>query len=153
MDRKETIREIGEIIAMTEKAIENHPPKLIATYKRMRDVYIAGQHTSWESTSGDIVSLTDSEVSLINHYITCSSFITAWYHLAGEKQKRDQGANSCTILVSSLGLDDAEVLRKYIETERLWRSRMKKAGVAPKRIGAIIIFVLVLIIIALVFGK
>lgn len=156
MDKKESMREIAELMAMQESAIDNHPPKLVSTYRSMRDTIIAGQHTSWESKSGSIVSLTDFEVSRISHYITCSSFISAWYHLAGEKPNRDKAAHSCTVLVSSLGPDDTEVLRKYIETERLWRSVMKRAGVAPKRIGTItfLVFALIIVVIAVfVFGK
>lgn len=150
MDRNEAMREIDELIATQESAIDSHPPKLVSTYKRMRDILIAGQHVSWESTPDNMVSLTDSEVSRINHYITCSSFISAWYHLAGETHNRDKAAHSCAVLVSSLGPDDTEVLRKYMETERLWRSVMKKSGVAPKRVGAIAILVLVLVVVAIV---
>ena len=156
MNKKETMREISELIAMQESAIENHPPKLVATYRSVRDTIIAGQHSSWKKQPGGIILLTNSETSLISRYITCSSFISAWYHLAGGKHNRDKAAHSCTVLISSLGLNNAELLSKYIETERLWRSAMKKAGVAPKRIRAITIFVIALIIVViavLVFGK
>ena len=86
MYKKEALREITEIIAMQESAIQKHPKKLVSAYENTRDVLKSGQHTSWDSESGETLPLNDLEISQIQKYITSSSFISAWYHLVGEKQ-------------------------------------------------------------------
>jgi len=144
MNKNEALREVSEIISMQEKAIENHPQKLISAYKETRNTILAGQHKEWEPESGKAVDLSGSEISIINQYLTCSSFISAWYHLAGLKDKRDQAAHSCVQLISATGPNDEKVLSKYIETERLWRSVIKKSGAAPGNKGIkILLFLLI----------
>jgi uncharacterized coiled-coil protein SlyX len=146
LNKEEVLREISELIAMQESAIQRHPRKLGAVYENVRDVIKSGQHTIWESETGETLPLNDHEISQIQHYLTCSSFISAWYHLAGEKENRDKAAHSCATLISSLGPDPEEVMRKYIESEQLWRRAMKKEGVAPRKIGIFTIILIVLII-------
>lgn len=146
MNRKEALREISEIIAMQESAIQRHPTKLVSVYENMQDVIRSGQHTSWESETGKTVALNNYEISQLQKYITSSSFISAWYHLAGEKQNRDKAAHSCATLISLLGPDTEEVMRKYIETEQLWRRIMKKEGASPNRLGMAAIILIVLIV-------
>lgn len=131
MKKNEALIEISEITSMQEQAIENHPPKLIAAYKDTCAVIRSGQRKEWESEAGSIVNLSSDELSKINSYLTVSSFISAWYHLAGLKDKRDQAAHSCVQLISATGPHDEKVLAKYIETERLWRSVIKKSGASP----------------------
>jgi len=146
MDKKDALREITEIIAMQESAIQKHEKKLVSVYENTEDVIRSGQHTSWDSESGETLPLGDHEVSQIQKYITSSSFISAWYHLAGEKQNRDKAAHSCATLISALGPDSDEVMRKYIETEQLWRRVMKKGGVSPGRSGLVAIILLALVV-------
>jgi len=145
MDKKEALREITEIIAMQDSAIHKHKKKLVSVYENAEDIIRSGQHTSWDSESGETLPLSDHEVSQIQKYITRSSFISAWYHLTGEKQNRDKAAHSCATLISALGPDPEEVMRKYIETEQLWCRTMKKEGASPGKAGlfAIILFAIV----------
>lgn len=147
MDKNDALKEISELIAMQESAIQRHPRRLVAVYENMQNVIKSGQHRSWESETGETLPLNDYEISQIQNYITTSSFISAWYHLAGKKQNRDKAAHSCAILISSLGPSPEEVMRKYIESEQLWRRVMKKERVAPKRIS-----VLTIILVALIVG-
>lgn len=149
MNKNEVMREISEIVAMQERAIQQHPRKLVAVYENMQDVIKSGQHTSWESESGKAVPLNDYEITQIQKYITSSSFISAWYHLAGEKQNRDKAAHSCATLISSLGPAPEETMRKYIEAERLWRGILEKEGVSPNKLGMIAIILIVLIVIVI----
>ena len=135
MNKKEVLGEISELIAMQESAIQQHRRKLVAVYENAQNVIKNGQHKIWESEIGETLPFKDYEISQIQHYITSSSFISAWYHLTGEKENRDKAVHSCVALISSLGADPEEVMRKYIESEQLWRSIMKKEGVAPKRAG------------------
>lgn len=146
MDKKEALREITEIIAMQETAIQNHDNKLVSAYENTREVVKNGQHTSWDAENGELLPLSDNEIAQINKFITSSSFISAWYHLAGEKKNRDKAAHTCATLISVLGPHPEEVMRKYIETEQLWRRVIKKSGASPKKIGLVAIIFIVLII-------
>lgn len=149
MNKKEALREISEIIAMQESAIQKHNKKLVSVYENTREVLQRGRHTSWDSENGEPLPLSDHEIMQIQKYITSSSFISAWYHLAGEKQNRDKAAHSCAILISALGPNPEEVMRKYIETEQLWRRVMKKEGVSPRKFGVLAIILIVLIVAAI----
>jgi len=153
---KKVLREISELITMQESAIQRHPRKLVAVYENVRNLIKSGQHTILVSETGETLPLNNHEISQIQHYITCSSFISAWYHLAGEKENRDKAAHSCAKLISSLGPDPEEVMRKYIESEQLWRRVMKKERAAPRRIGIFTIILIALIIGAILmvlFGR
>ena len=150
MDKKEALREITEIIARQETAIQNHNKKSVSVYENTREVLKSGQHTSWESENGESLPLSDHEVTRIQKYITSSTFISVWYHLAGEKQNRDKAAHSCATLISALGPNPDEVMRKYIETEQLWRRVIKKAGASPSKSGLVAIILIALVIGALI---
>jgi hypothetical protein len=149
MNKKEALREISEIIAMQESVIQQHNKKLVSVYENTREVLQSGQHTSWDSESCEPLLLSDHEITQIQKYITSSSFISAWYHLAGEKQNRDKAAHSCASLISALGPNPEDVMLKYIETEQLWRRVMKKEGVSPKKFGVLAIIFIALIVSAI----
>jgi len=146
MDKKEALREIKEIIAMQEAAIQKHNDKLVSAYENTREVIRSGQHSSWDGDNGESLTLSDNEIAQIQKYITSSSFISAWYHLAGEKQNRDKAAHSCATLISSLGPNPEEVMRKYIETEQLWRRVIKQSGASPRKISLVAVILLLLIV-------
>lgn len=146
MDKREALREITEIVAMQEAAIQKHNAKLVSAYKNTREVIESGQHSSWDAEHGEPLPLSNVEISQINKYITSSSFISAWYHLAGEKQNRDKAAHSCATLIAALGPNPEEVMRKYIETEQLWRRVIKQAGASPRKVGLVAIILLLLIV-------
>jgi len=146
MDTREALREITEIVAMQEAEIQKHNAKLVSAYENTHEVIKSGQHSSWEAENGEPLTLSDNEISQIQNYISSSSFISAWYHLAGEKQNRDKAAHSCATLIAALGPNPEEVMRKYIETEQLWRRVIKQAGASPRKIGLIAIILLLLIV-------
>jgi len=151
MDKREALREITEIVAMQEAAIQKHNAKLITAFENTRDVIESGQHSTWDGENGEPLPLSDAEISQIQKYITRSSFISAWYHLAGEKQNRDKAAHSCATLISALGPNPEEVMRKYIETEQLWRRVIKQSGASPRKISLVAVILLILIVGAVAF--
>lgn len=146
MDKREALKEITEIIAMQEAAIKKHNDKLVSAYENTRDVIESGQHSSWDTENGEPLPLSNNEISQIQKYITNSSFISAWYHLAGEKQNRDKAAHSCATLIAALGPNPEEVMRKYIETEQLWRRVIRQSGASPRKFGLVAIIFLFLIV-------
>jgi len=146
VDKREALREITEIVAMQEAAIQKHNDKLVSAYENTREVIKSGQHSSWDAENGEPLPLSDNEITQIQKYITSSSFISAWYHLAGEKQNRDKAAHSCATLIAALGPNPEEVMRKYIETEQLWRRVIKQSDASPRKIGLVAIILLLIIV-------
>ncbi len=146
MDKREVLGEITEIVAMQEAAIQKHNAKMISAFENTREVIESGQHSSWDGENGEPLPLGDAEISQIQKYITSSSFISAWYHLVGEKQNRDKAAHSCATLVAALGPNPEEVMRKYIETEQLWSRVMKQSGASPSKISLVAVILLLLIV-------
>ncbi|MBL7046710.1 MAG: hypothetical protein ISR95_03660 [Candidatus Marinimicrobia bacterium] len=135
-DKHKIMNEIEELIVLCEKAIDNHPAEDIDIYRKGRDAFIEGQLSVKESDRPTANPLTMDETSLIQRYMLASSFISAWYHLAGDKANRDKAANSCATLVSGAGPGSEIVLRKYIEYEQTWRKTMKREGVTPSSGGS-----------------
>jgi hypothetical protein len=104
MEKDEIVREISEMVASAEAAINSHRPELVAAYRLQKDVIVAGQRASWKSSSGEPVALTDSEIRYINRYMTSQTFISAWYSLSGDKPRRDSAFQSCATLVPKQAL-------------------------------------------------
>lgn len=156
MNKHEMLQQIAELIDLQESAIQQHPAEIVAVYTKGRDAFIKGQHTAKETEWSRAMSLTLDELSLMHRYMLSSSFISAWYHLAGDKANRDKATHSCSTLVASLGPTSEQVMQKYIEYEQLWRRTMKYEGVAPSRfglIGLIIFLVIIGIILIVIFSK
>jgi len=124
------LKEILEIFSMNEKAIQTHPVKTSSLYNSLKSVIRSGQHKDWENYYEDKKLLLEPiDIKTINDYIVSSSFISAWYHLNGDKGQRDKATRSCVELISSLGITANPILLKYIETEKLWRYQMKEQNI------------------------
>lgn len=134
MTKQEILQQISKLIDLQEDAIQHHPAAIAAIYVEGRDAFIQGQRTAKETEFSRAMSLTLNELSLMHRYMLSSSFISAYYHLAGDKTNRDKAAQSCCTLVASLspGLDSLQVMQKYINYEQLWRQNMEAKGVAPR---------------------
>lgn len=146
MTKEEVLQQINELIDLQEKAIQDHPPETSSVYLKGRDAFITGQSTADETDWSRSMSLSLDELSLMHRYMLSSSFISAWYHLSGEKAQRDKAAQSCSTLIAGLGPKPEDVMRRYIEYEQLWRRTMKSEGVAPRRISIFWIIVIAVIL-------
>lgn len=156
MDKAEMLAQFAELIEQQEDAIHQHPPKVSTVYIKGRDAFGKGQSTAQETEWSKTMSLTLEDLSLMHRYMLSSSFISAWYHLAGDMPNRDKAAQSCSLIVASLGPDPGDVMRKYIEYERWWRRAMKHEGLAPRRFGTLGLAIILAIIgatLIIVFAK
>ena len=135
--RQDMLDEIAEQVDLQERAMQKHPPPTAAVYREYRD-----------DLTPSII--TDTE-RLLHHYMLSSSFISAWYHLAGDKAQRDKAAYSCSDLVgAAVDLDPTQVMRRHIELEQLWRRVMKSKGIAPRRFPIFWVIVLGAVVVAAV---
>ncbi len=153
MDRAQTLHEIAEILELQEQAIKKHPARTGETYRNGRDALIVPSQTTAIAASwaGSPTELSTDEVELLLRYILSSSFISASYHLQGDKSRRDQAAHSCCTLIGSLGPDSELIFHQYLEFEKLWHAAMARDGIAPGRlrrlVGPIIVGLFILLIV------
>lgn len=150
MDKEKLLEEVAEILESQELAIERHPSETARVYREGRDAYIVGQGRVDEEDWMRAAGLSLEEVTLLHRYMLSSSFVSAWYHLKGEKGQRNKAAQSYALIVSSLGLDSDGVVLRYIEYERLWRRAMKAEGIAPFQLSRLVVL-LVLVLAVLLF--
>ena len=138
MNKQATLRQIAELWAEQESAIQNHPPATSAVYMEGRAAFMKGQKSAKEEDWMRLSGITFDELSLIHRCMLSSSFISAWWHLSADKKQRDAMAQSCCLVVTSLlGLDFGErVMRRYLDYENDWLRIMKAEGVAPRRVSA-----------------
>lgn len=142
MNKSETLSEIKDITRDQEGSIESHGEDVAGVFKGRKHV-IDEAVIEWKLDKKQLVEPSENELSLLRAYLCASSFISAWYHLAGLKSQRNKAANSCVLLISSLGFNDDSVLFSYINAERAWRRELKSSGVAP---GGSILFKFFLIL-------
>ena len=154
-EMQKTLQQIAELTDQQEQAINEHPRAIALVFRNGVSAFIEGASTATDSDWSRSMSLSLDELSLMHRYMLASSFISAWYHLTGDKRKRDIMAQSCTVFVASLGPDPGQVMRKYVEYEQGWRMAMKSEGISPRKflfirvaiIGAAILLSLILFII------
>lgn len=138
MTKNEIVKEIGELAKLNEKAIYTHPQELVAVYDGYKGLDLD------EEVFKSLPKITYDSVC---KYMDTSAFISAWYHLKGNKEKRDKASHSCTRLVSSLGLDENKTFHTHIDNERYWRDAFKNSGVAPTSYKKAFFIALIIILI------
>jgi len=142
--RGEALCGIRRAFDEVEEAIRDHPDSTRSLYERVK-VAILEKLTAadWYRLHG----LTSTEGPVILQYIVAASFMSAWFHIRGDKRRRDQAAQSACLLVSGLGFDPLDVMQTFIEFEQAWRTCMRSAGIG--RGGKIGFLIAVLFVIAI----
>ncbi len=82
--------------------------------------------------------------TLAAHYSMAAAFISAWYHLHGDKANRDTAAQAAAMSLGLLGVDPEAAFRKILEYERLWRGSLREAGIGRSSSPAPVIALLVI---------
>ena len=149
MDKQEIRAAIASLIEQQEAAIHNHPPNLATAYIEGRDLCLEAFVDFWAKEELPH-HLTDDDLLLITRYQLSSSFVSAWYHLVGNKARRDQAAHSCTILVTGLGLDSEVAFTGYVRLEQMWRRSLTEKGLVPQYGRGIACLAVIVIIISVV---
>lgn len=135
MNPNEILIEIKEIAHEQESSINSHGEKMVSMFKSFKPVVMRDAYVLWETnpSRSDLDQLSEEDNQAINAYLCVSSFISAWYHLAGLKSQRNKAANSCVELVSNIGFDHEDVFHRYITVERMWRNEFKEKNLQPKK--------------------
>ncbi len=155
MEKAEKLKEISELASFLNDSIEQRGGQNKIVYNKNVSDFLNSQLNSrdFKEWSQDL-SVSETELNYVLEYMASLSFISAWYHLTGDKAKRDKAAHSCSTVISSLGKDPEKVMMKYLEFERFWRQVMKDEGVAPRNLrllGFILLTIFIIILIVLIF--
>jgi len=140
--------ELSDLTDEQERAIRSHPVEVSTIYFTGRDAFLSATKND-KPVLPENASFSVDDLLLFHRYMLSSSFISAWYHLRGEKEKRDKAAHSCATLISSYGVDATETMKKYIKYEQLWRRQIRSAQVLPVKAPLFKIILGVVVLIAL----
>jgi uncharacterized protein (UPF0335 family) len=132
MMHQEIIIKIKELLELNNKSISSHPKELIDVYQKFKGIVFD------PNIVNKILSI---DVKLLENYMDSCTFISAWYQLKGDKNRRNSMAHSCVQLISSLGLDSKKTMITYIDNEKYWRKILKENNVAPINYKKIILFI------------
>lgn len=128
--KEEMIRELEQLVSMQKYAIYKHPKNIVLLYEELEPLLLSGSNKSWEyAYIKKELFLTEKEIILINRYIITSSFMSAWYDLFENYEKRDKVSDSCLKTLSFLGLDFKEVFSSYYLQEKVIKNAMVKRGI------------------------
>lgn len=132
MRKTKVLKELEEITRDQESAIASHGNQMITMFEERKASVMREANLVWNLETHKNGQSGERELKLLASYVCVSSFISAWYHLAGLKRQRDKAAHSCATLICELGLNGEEVLTNYIGVERIWRRELREAGLAPR---------------------
>lgn len=129
--KQNILDEVAALLESVEQAIYSHPQQTAEVYRKGRDAFVSGQQAATEEPWLRTANLTFEDLTLLRLYMLASSFISAWYHLHGDKPQRNQITNSCVLVIAGFGEDPEQVMSRYLEYERLWRRGLKAERVVP----------------------
>ncbi|MGZ8546832.1 MAG: hypothetical protein ACXW33_04675 [Sulfuricurvum sp.] len=128
----ETMRFVFSTLNDYNTSISSHPNELRKVFKDTSDFLL-------DDRRGIILNrdyLTDDQYDqlvILNKFTVTSSFISAWYKLAGNHKMKTKTTNIYLQFMTSLGLNANELIMEYIQCEKVWMKYMKQEGVAPKK--------------------
>lgn len=151
MEKSEILKEISELSTILNDSIYQRGGKNKIVYDNYVSDFLYHQLNQQDFLEwSEDLAVSASELNEIIEYMSSSSYISAWYHLSGNKAKRDKAAHSCSTLISGLGKDPEPVMLKYLEFESFWRRVLKNEGIAPKNLRLWGLFLVMVVIIALI---
>jgi len=132
MERSVTKGELLALIATgladAEEGIRSHPSETVSVYEEGKRAILHGQADAEESDWSRSAGFSLNELATAYNYLSAMAFISAWYHLNGNRAKRDAATSPPCLLVSGLlGFSPEDVLRRYLEFEIVWRRLLKPA--------------------------
>lgn len=137
MSKAVTKRELLSLISQgledMETAINHHPPETVSLYENAKRAFLEGQCKAEETEWSHGVGMSLEELAIMHQYLFATAFMSASYHIHGDRRRRDQATSPACLLVSGLGFNPEDVLDRYMKYERAWRASMRAAGIGRGR--------------------
>jgi hypothetical protein len=112
---------IERALADGEDAIRAHPPETVRIYEMALQAFKEGLAQAPEPEGLEILGLTWDESKTISRYLFCMAFISAWYHVHGDRERRDKTVRSVAALTAGTGRSAESSFAELMEYERLFR--------------------------------
>lgn len=114
------------------RAIRSHPAETVA-------LFASGCDAFWRS-AGDRdtplpTNFTPQQKKLVLDYLLAMSFISAWFHLYGDRQRRDKAVHAAVTLVANRGWDTDATFDLHFRFEMRWRRLLRQERIGPGRTG------------------
>ena len=141
-NRGESLARIRTGLEDAEAAIRQHPDTTVSVYES--NLVLFGRQ-SFEWASSAVPGLTVEDARVIDRYMLAMSFMSAWYHLHGDKAGRDIAAQSAATLVSAVGFEATFAFKAMLHYEGEWRRVLSAAGIrSVRRAGCagVVLFIL-----------
>lgn len=132
LQKDELLERIGALVKEQEEAIRAHGDEVVSMYQAGRDTFLS-QMQDGRDQWPESAYLKADEFLLVIRYGLCSSFIASWYHVAGDKTKRDTLAESYALILLGLRFDPLKVMHQHIELEGVWRKIFKASGIRGRQ--------------------
>jgi hypothetical protein len=135
LSKKAVLAEIKAGLAGAQQAIRNHPPETVATYQEGLRAFLEGQEgadPTDAAAAATAVGLGVEDLKMVRLYLVTMAFMAAWYHLHGDKSRRDAAAHSAATLVGGTGIDPENAFKEFLNHERLWRSALEAHGIGRR---------------------
>jgi hypothetical protein len=146
ISKSQALGAISQAMRDIEDAVRHHSPQTIELLERsmkaIRDRQIGTSEVAWIQG----MSLTVEEWVTVRLYYSAASFMSAWFHLHGDSEKKDRASQSAALLIAGVGFDPLEVFREFVKYEQDWRHIMRQAGIGGKNAGCatFVVFLLLL---------
>ena len=137
-----------------EDAIHHHPAETVAIYEQGKAVFegiLAHGAASGQSAAREFELATGyspDRAVIVFRYLHTVAFMSAWYHVSGDKARRDTAAQSACFLVGMAAMSPVEAMQMLVTWEQGWRKMLRAQGIGRR--GSIGCAVLVFLIISLV---
>ena len=145
--KDEALQGIRAALTDAEDSIRAHPPETVALYQQGKALFVEAQSKVEETEWSHSVGLTLPELATMHQYLLASAFMATWFHMQGDKSRRDKAAQAACLLVLGLGFQPKDAMQKHIQYEQIWRKTMRHSG-APngKGRGCLSIMLLALLV-------
>ncbi len=129
------MRAIEKALADGEDAIRAHPPETFRIYEMALQAYEGGLAQAPEPEGLELLGLTWDESKTISRYLFCMAFISAWYHVHGDREHRDKTARSVAAMMALTPRSAESSFKELLEYERLHRENFTRLGIGRRSIG------------------
>lgn len=126
--KQELLSLMSQGLSDAEAAIGHHPPATQSLYQEGKRAFLEEQTKAEETGWSRVAGLSVQDLCLMHQYLLASAFMSAWYHVHGDRQRRDKVTSPACGLVCGLGFSPEDALDRYMDYERIWRSLLRSAG-------------------------
>ena len=127
--KTEVLEFIEESLADVEGSIWDHPDETVEAYEEGAKAHRRKMKNFREPKWSKQLGLSNPEINLIHRFLFATSFTSAWWHLAGDKPRRDHAAQTACLLVGGTGVSLDDSMWCLVRYERAWRRTLKSKDI------------------------